>query len=480
MSLQTTVRIARDGAEPLVLLVVLGVLHHFGLLGAVPLWVVVAFLLTGVILQQQVVQVWLSGGDLSRRIWPRVSTHVAQSTVLMYLTGWGAVPVIAHVLILSVHLRQSGSRAWQPAAAASAASIAAGQACYATGVLQANVPMGLSHAVAALMASAVVVTARVLGTSVAQREVAEASLRRSEEHFRALVRDGTEVIMEASADGSVTYVSPAARPVLGYRPAQLLGKVVPTLIHPDDKPGIVEMYARLMAGDGAAEHHLELRLRHADDEWRWYEMTARNMLGHPAVQAIIVRYRDVTERRITQERLAYAATHDSLTGLANAPTLGRDLERALAQGTRYQHAVGLLFLDLDGFKPVNDTYGHDVGDRLLQSVGRVLRATVRDTDTVGRVGGDEFAVVLTRVGGTDEALSVARRIIDGIAGDSEVAGVRLEVGCSVGVALAHPGGTDAHTMMRHADAAMYEAKRNGRNGVRLWEPTEVTAPWLGG
>ena len=102
---------------------------------------------------------------------------------------------------------------------------------------------------------------------------------------------------------------------------------------------------------------------------------------------------------------------------------------------------------------------------------------MRDTDTVGRLGGDEFGVVLTRVGGADEALAVAQRIVDGIEGQSSVAGLRLDVGCSIGVALAFPGGSDAKTLLRHADAAMYQSKRRARNGVQLYREDQVTAPW---
>ena len=176
--------------------------------------------------------------------------------------------------------------------------------------------------------------------------------------------------------------------------------------------------------------------------------------------------------------MQHEVTHDGLTGLANAPTLSRDLERALAQGTRYQHPVGMLFLDLDGFKRVNDTYGHDVGDRLLTTVAAVIRKTVRDTDTVGRLGGDEFGVVLTRVNGAEEALGVASRIIRGIEESASVAGLKLDVGCSIGVALANPGGSDVKSLMRHADAAMYRSKRRGRNGAQMYIEEDVSAPWM--
>jgi diguanylate cyclase (GGDEF)-like protein/PAS domain S-box-containing protein len=266
--------------------------------------------------------------------------------------------------------------------------------------------------------------------------------------------------------------------MMGMRPEQLHGDVINHLLHPDDQPAAVALFGRVLASDDSAEHTAELRFQHAGGEWHWHEVIMRNMLAHPEVHAIISHHRDITERRLVQDRIAHAAAHDGLTGLANAPTLGRDLERALAQGTRYQHAVGMLFLDLDGFKKVNDTYGHDVGDRLLTTVSDVIRRSVRDTDTVGRLGGDEFGVVLTRVGGAEEALTVAARIIRGVQKHSVVAGLKLDIGCSIGVAIANPGGTDAKTLQRHADAAMYRTKRRGRNGAQLYIEDQTTAPWL--
>jgi diguanylate cyclase (GGDEF)-like protein/PAS domain S-box-containing protein len=473
------VRVGRDGMEPLLVLAVIAGLREFGLSGDGPLWIIAVVLVIGAVSQQPAVQRRLAGGDLQRRVWPRVGLHVLQATATMYLTGWGSLLAVAHLHILSVHLKQSGSRSWRPAAVASVAGIAIGQILFAAGVLHSYLDVTRTNGVALLIGLGVVTTARVLGQTVRQREVVQDALRRSEERLGALVRDGSEVIVEARADGSVTYVSPASLPVMGFRPEQLHGQGLNDLVHPDDHTKNVELHARVLASDAATEHTVEIRLRHADGAWHWHEMTVRNMLSHPEVRALIGHHRDITERRTIQDRIAYAAARDGLTGLANSPTMARDLERALALGTRYQHPVGMLFLDLDGFKRVNDTFGHDVGDRLLTAISDVIRRTVRDTDSVGRLGGDEFGVVLSRVAGAEEALAVAGRIISGIEGSSSVAGLRLDVGCSIGVAIASPGGSDAKTMLRHADAAMYRSKRRGRNGAQLYVEEEIVAPWLG-
>ncbi|MEV4702720.1 sensor domain-containing diguanylate cyclase [Actinoplanes sp. NPDC049316] len=416
-------------------------------------------------------------GDGSRPPRWRVPVYVVALTAVMYATGWGALLAVLHVAVVAAYVHRCGSRAWKPAAVAVVAAVGAAQALVAGGVLGSRMDVVQSHVLAALVAAVVVAAARTLGGFAEARELAEEAARRGAERFRALVRDGSEVITMCDATGDVTWVSPAARPVLGYKPEELRGRVLRGLFHPEDEAASAELFARLLASDSTVEHSAELRVRHANGSWNWHEIVARNMLAHPSVQAIVSHQRDITDRRAAQDRIAYAASHDALTGLANGPTLERDLARALAQGTRYQHPVAMLLCDLDGFRAVNDTYGHDVGDRLLQTISGVLKRTTRETDTAGRLRGDEFGVVLTHVRSADEAMGVARRIIEGVAASASVAGLRLEVGCSVGVALAYPGGTDARTLMRHADRAMHRGKNAGRDTATLYVQDEIGAPW---
>jgi diguanylate cyclase (GGDEF)-like protein/PAS domain S-box-containing protein len=464
--------------EPILVLVVITVLRQFGLSGNTPLGFLALVLVAGAVWQQPEVQRWMSGGDPQRRLWLRIGVHVLQTTTVMYMVGWGALLAVAHLHVFTLYLRTAGSRSWKPLAVSSAVTIALGELTYQAGLLHGYLPQPEAHGVSMLIALGMLTTSWVLGHATAQRERAEQMLRAGEERLGALLRDGSEVITVCEATGEVTYISPAVAQVMGYFPNDIAGRRLREYVHPDDLLAATELHERTLASDGSKEYAAELRFRHADGEWHWHEVITRNMLGHPGVHGVIGHHRDITERKAVQDRIAHAASHDSLTGLTNGPTLTRDLERALALGTRYQHPVGMLFLDLDGFKLVNDTYGHDVGDRLLITIADIVRRTVRDTDTVGRLGGDEFGVVLSRVGNADEAMAVARRIIDGIARNSSVAGLRLDVGCSVGVALAYPGGSDAKSLLRHADAAMYRSKRRSRNGYQLYVEEPMTAPWL--
>ncbi|MFC4425137.1 EAL domain-containing protein [Deinococcus navajonensis] len=167
-----------------------------------------------------------------------------------------------------------------------------------------------------------------------------------------------------------------------------------------------------------------------------------------------------------QETLAYRATHDALTGLANRAHFQAELERALHSG----HPFGVLFLDLDRFKQVNDTLGHNVGDELLQEVARRLSGVVRSGDLVARMGGDEFTIILRALRGTPDAERVAHKILNALSQSFEVCGHALHVTASIGVAVAPEDGADATSLQKHADIAMYRAKHEGKNGVRTFQP----------
>ena len=305
------------------------------------------------------------------------------------------------------------------------------------------------------------------------RAEAEQALRRSAERYEALVQDSSDVTVVVDGDGRVLSVSAAMERELGHRPDDLVDTDYNQLIHPDDVARL-----RSALGDGREEHRTEVRVRHADGEWRWHEMALRDMTGHAAVSGWVINHRDVTERRLAQDRLAYEASHDALTGLANRAELLRALEREDASAVTGHTGMAVLYLDLNHFKQVNDVYGHEAGDVLLASVARSLHRCVLGSDTVGRLGGDEFAVVLTQIAELDEAVTVATRILAELSLPVDVDGVRIVPGVSIGIALSTPGHR-ADDLLRRADTAMYHAKRDG-SGWRAYvegmhDPSTPTA-----
>jgi diguanylate cyclase (GGDEF)-like protein/PAS domain S-box-containing protein len=453
--------------EPVAALPVLAVVHRFGLLGPWPLWVWAVLVLINAVLQQPAVQTWLAGGDLRDRLWLRLGLHLGLVTTGMYLAGWGALLSFAYVVALSVQLRWSGAGAWRPAAAWSVVGITCGQAATALGWVESYVPEPGVHGVALLTALGTVLICRLLGQAAEQRERAEAALRSSAERFGALVQDSSDVITVGDQAGRINYVSPAADRVMGYSSHDLCGSAYSGLIHPDDLAVAESMRAGVLTDHGV-EHRTELRVRHSDGSWRWHEVTVRNLLGNPAVQGIVASHRDVTERRAIQELLAYDASHDALTGQLNRAAFLRGLEQALSDAEHDQQQLAVLFVDLDGFKWVNDTFGHDAGDALLVAVGRMIQRNVLGCDVVGRLGGDEFGVVLTSIDTPDDAVAVAKRIVAEMDRPLTMADQAIHARASIGIAVSRPGSADAKELLRRADTAMYRAKRQKNNGWQLY------------
>lgn len=189
--------------------------------------------------------------------------------------------------------------------------------------------------------------------------------------------------------------------------------------------------------------------------------------GHPELLARAVRY--AIERKHSEERLTYLAQYDHLTGLVNR-TLFRDrLVHAMARSKRMQQPIGLMLLDLDRFKAVNDTFGHDMGDELLKVVSERLKTCVREVDTVARMGGDEFTIILEGASSEQNILVVAKRITESIATAFELKGQHISIGVSIGITIYPHDDHPVDELLKHADTAMYRAKQQGGSAFHLHE-----------
>jgi len=283
----------------------------------------------------------------------------------------------------------------------------------------------------------------------------EQALRESEQRFRSLVHQASDVFTVVSADGRIRYQSPAIESVLGYSADELLGGEMDAVLHPDDQRGFRDLLARSL-GRPSASVVGELRMRpHADPQMsRRFEMTITNLLHDPTVDGLVLNYRDITERALYQEQLTQQAFHDPLTGLPNRARLFERLHFALAQRGS---SVGLLFVDLDEFKQVNDTLGHDAGDELLRQVATRFAGCLRDGDVLARLGGDEFIVLLPNAS-EDGAALVAQRLQACLVEPFLLAEGTVTVGASIGVATRPAGQSTPEDLLRDADTAMYRAK----------------------
>nr|WP_295083014.1 diguanylate cyclase [uncultured Roseateles sp.] len=235
------------------------------------------------------------------------------------------------------------------------------------------------------------------------------------------------------------------------------------LIHPQDVERVRGDVQRCLDGVSTALAS-EYRVAGPGGQWLW--VLSRGMVVRRDEQGqaltMVGTLSDIHQRRQTEEQMRYLALHDPLTDLANRAHFAERFRFALANARRYQERIGLILLDLDRFKPINDQYGHAVGDQLLQTVARRIKAAVRETDTVGRIGGDEFVVLLTGPMSNDTAQLVVEKIFNQVSLPIELNGLRLELTCSLGLAIYPQDGQDELSLAKSADDAMYRNKREGR------------------
>jgi diguanylate cyclase (GGDEF)-like protein/PAS domain S-box-containing protein len=308
--------------------------------------------------------------------------------------------------------------------------------------------------------------ARHLEARVVERT---AELRASEQRFQALVQHSSEVVILVDADARVEYVSESMTRVFGYSEAHLLGRRLTQLM--DDEAGI-----RLREGLAEVAERpygvleLELPLRHRDGHRCTAQITITNLLDNPSVGGLVLNTRDISERRQLEDQLVHQAFHDSLTSLANRALFKDRVDHALQRTRRHMPSVAVLFLDLDGFKEVNDSLGHAAGDRLLIQVAERLRSCVRPSDTAARLGGDEFAVLIEDASDEDELAAVAERILEELRQPFFIGGRELHVRGSMGIARMDGDVDGVDQLLRNADLAMYRAKAAGQGGYERYDP----------
>jgi diguanylate cyclase (GGDEF)-like protein/PAS domain S-box-containing protein len=295
---------------------------------------------------------------------------------------------------------------------------------------------------------------------VSERRRLEAGLREAEVRFEEVFTSAPIGMVVIGRDGAILRVNPAFAALIDRKPDDLAGARLADLVHPDDREEHVAVHDGMLAGETSG-YAVERRLRGPGDRWIWARVTTslvQDATGEPLYW--IAQVEDVTERRRLVEQLEYEATHDRLTGLASRRLVLDHLDLALANARRHGGRVAVVFFDLDGFKAVNDTFGHAVGDAVLAAVADRVRAAVRAIDTPGRWGGDEFVVVCPSVDRADDAVAVAERIRDRLADDIRAAGLAIPIGASLGVAVVD-GDSDPDALLRAADLAAYRAKTAG-------------------
>ena len=296
---------------------------------------------------------------------------------------------------------------------------------------------------------------------------AEQRLEASEIKLAALVEHASDIMCVIHKDGRVRYASPAFLPVLGYSPGAIEGTSVLNLVHIDDALIARETVRDVLDSAGLVKS-LDVRVQHADGSWRHLEVVATNLVENTAVNGVVLNARDVTDRVHVAARLRERAFHDELTGLPNRALMLERLRDSLHRASGRGRLVGVLFLDLDRFKIVNDSLGHAAGDDLLREVARRIRETVRPDDTVARLGGDEFVVIMNDMVRRTDASLAARRLRKAISEPIRLGRDTAVVTTSVGITVAE-GPETPEDLLRDSDTALYRAKERGRDRAHVFD-----------
>jgi diguanylate cyclase (GGDEF)-like protein/PAS domain S-box-containing protein len=295
----------------------------------------------------------------------------------------------------------------------------------------------------------------------------EQALRESETRFRDFTRAASEFVWENDLDGRFIYVSDRAQAVFGCPTSDMIGRTPADFMPEEETARVREWLGRRLQPDGSFRD-LEQRVISAGGEVRWLLVNAVGMFDEHG-QRIGQRgaARDITERKQAEARITHLATRDPLTDLPNRVLLGDRLQQALLNAKRQGTAVAVLFIDLDRFKHINDSLGHDVGDELLRHVAARLTECLRRGDTLARLGGDEFVLLLAPIERPEDAAKVAIRILEALARPFSLKrGAEVGTGASIGISVYPHDGEEPETLMKKADLAMYQAKENGRNAFR--------------
>lgn len=303
---------------------------------------------------------------------------------------------------------------------------------------------------------------------IQQQREAEAKLRSSEQRFRGTFENAPLGMMLADTSGRIFQANRFAADLLAYAGEDLPGTHLSRLVPASDRTRLLERLEKLISGEIPLSHS-ERRLVAQTGLEIWVNfrvVVQRNDEGNPLY--FIIQMADISETKRSQDRMERLAFYDTLTNLANRRLYNDRLQQAINNSQRNQRSAALMYLDLDQFKRVNDTLGHDAGDSLLKHVASRLQKCVRSHDTVSRPGGDEFTIILDGIDNVSEASRVAENILEELRKPVSIAGQQLVVTTSIGISLMPQDSLDAQTLMRNADMAMYKAKERGRNNYQFF------------
>ncbi len=409
------------------------------------------------------------------RLHARVASGAAVVTVIIYLTGWGPVLWGGFAFLALENIANGGFRVWRVSALWSVLGMSIGQAAISLHLAPSLLRPGPANGLALMGGFILFFIIRMAGATMEEKEKAEAAARLSEDRFRSLIQNSSDVTMVMGEAGAITFVSPAVTPMLAYEPDELLGVCATDLVHPDDRDRVRDRLGfELYATSGVVP--VQFRLARKDGTYREVEAVVSNQRDRPSVEGYVANLRDITERKEFEKLLAHRALHDPLTGLANRQLILDRTEQMLVKAKRTFDPPVAYFIDLDNFKDANDSLGHEAGDKILQAVARRLTTILRASDTLGRLGGDEFVILTEGSSPMVDPMIIAERVRETLRTPFHVEGFEefpITVTASIGIATGER--TSAQELLRDADIALYRAKAAGRDRCVLFESAMQSA-----
>jgi diguanylate cyclase (GGDEF)-like protein/PAS domain S-box-containing protein len=307
---------------------------------------------------------------------------------------------------------------------------------------------------------------RSVQDELSERRRVETALRESDERFRALIRSVSDVIAILKVDGTIAYANPAAETSWKRPVSELCGQNILALIHGNDREAVRALLSSVQPSSSITR---SVRVGHEEEDSREYDVILTNLLAEDSVSGIVATFHDVTERKTYERQLTKLAYLDPLTGLANRGHFKDQLRRALNKPATAGDSVAVFFFDLDNFKALNDTMGHEAGDHVLKVVAERLQACLRHGDVAARMGGDEFTLFVEGIQSVAQVLLLARRILASLHDPVGLNGRDVFIGTSLGIAISAPDGNSVDELLRKADIAMYQAKGTGKGGYALFD-----------
>lgn len=299
------------------------------------------------------------------------------------------------------------------------------------------------------------------------------ALREREERLQGILSSVAEGIITVSESGRIESANPAAGKMFGYNIREMVGKDLGDLMPEDQRDKHARFFAAYLGGEFPSLMGRMVEGLGRRNDGRIFPMEISvSELRHGRNRLFTAIVRDISERKENEDRIRRLAHHDALTGLPNRNLLNDRMNHALARVRRNGGRMAVLYVDLDKFKPINDTLGHEAGDHVLCEVARRLTSCIRSSDTVARVGGDEFVVVVEDIGRLSEAAHVARKILDVLALPVDYRGTPCTIGASIGAAVFPDDGDTMDDVCKAADLAMYRIKHGGRNGFCFFSASE--------